>query len=295
MDPQIKTDTSQSFEKFLVDNGFVKAETITKLQEQEAGGSQTLSQLLISEKVLDEEELTKAKAAFFNIPYIDLRQEQVPANVLEMIPQESMNFYNFAPFELKDQILKVAVTNPTNLSALEALEFLGQKQNFQVQLYLASGTSVDTLIGKKKNLKRVVGEALKNIQVSESIKSKPEIVKKEEQQGVIEDAPIIKIVEVILSNAIEGNASDIHIEPSEKDVRVRYRIDGILHTSLMLPKSVHAAIISRVKILSNLKIDESRLPQDGRFHMEVAKKKRGFTRIHFAVDLRGKDCHAYFG
>ena len=84
-------------------------------------------------------------------------------------------------------------------------------------------------------------------------------------------------MEVILTNAIEANASDIHIEPSEKDVRVRYRIDGILHTSLMLPKSVHAAIVTRIKILSNLKIDESRLPQDGRFHMEVGKK---------SVDLR---------
>ncbi|MCL5008906.1 MAG: GspE/PulE family protein [Patescibacteria group bacterium] len=277
MDPQTKTDTSQSFDRFLVDNGFVKADAMSKLLEQEKNGAQTLSQLLVSEKVLDEEELTKAKAAFFNIPYVDLRQEQVPANVLALIPQESMNFYNFAPFELKDQVLKVAVTNPTNLSALEALEFLGQKQNFQVQLYLASDSSVDTLIGKKKNLKRVVGEALKNIQISDAGQARPVQEKKQEQPGVIEDAPIIKIVEVILSNAIEGNASDIHIEPSEKDVRVRYRIDGILHTSLMLPKSVHPAIISRIKILSNLKIDESRLPQDGRFHMEVAKK---------SVDLR---------
>ncbi len=94
---------------------------------------------------------------------------------------------------------------------------------------------------------------------------------------MIEEAPIIKIVDVILSNAIEGNASDIHVEPSEKDVRVRYRIDGILHTSLMLPKSIHSAIVSRIKILSNLKIDESRLPQDGRFHVDVGKK---------SVDLR---------
>jgi type II secretory ATPase GspE/PulE/Tfp pilus assembly ATPase PilB-like protein len=91
------------------------------------------------------------------------------------------------------------------------------------------------------------------------------------------DAPIIKIVNVILSNAIEANASDIHIEPSEEDVRVRYRIDGILHTSLVLPRNVHAAVVTRIKILSNLKIDESRLPQDGRFHVDVSGK---------SVDLR---------
>jgi type IV pilus assembly protein PilB len=121
-----------------------------------------------------------------------------------------------------------------------------------------------------------VGEALKNIQIKEDILSKPEKQAQEAKPQVIEEAPIIKIVEVILTNAIEGSASDIHIEPSEKDVRVRYRIDGILHTSLMLPRNVLAAIVTRIKILSNLKIDESRLPQDGRFHMEVGKKSVDF-------------------
>ena len=133
------------------------------------------------------------------------------------------------------------------------------------------------MIGKKQNLKKVVGEALKDIQTKEAAALKPPEEKKEQKPEVIEEAPIIKIVEVILTNAIEANASDIHIEPSEKDVRVRYRIDGILHTSLMLPKSVQSSIVTRIKILSNLKIDESRLPQDGRFHMEVGKK---------SVDLR---------
>ncbi|HVY68060.1 MAG TPA: GspE/PulE family protein, partial [Patescibacteria group bacterium] len=154
---------------------------------------------------------------------------------------------------------------------------LGQKQNLQVQLYLASESSVGIIIGKKQNLKKVVGEALKDIQTKEAQAVRPAEEKKEVKTQVIEEAPIIKIVEVILTNAIEANASDIHIEPSEKDVRVRYRIDGILHTSLMLPKSVQPSIVTRIKILSNLKIDESRLPQDGRFHMDVGKK---------SVDLR---------
>ena len=135
-------------------------------------------------------------------------------------------------------------------------------------------------MGKKKNLKRVVGQALEDIEKKEaaSLQTVATAVKeKEAKPEVIEEAPIIKIVDVILSNAIEASASDIHIEPSEKDVRVRYRVDGILHTSLMLPKSVHAAIVTRIKILTNLKIDESRLPQDGRFHAEAGKK---------SVDLR---------
>jgi type IV pilus assembly protein PilB len=268
---------SLGFAQFLVDNGFVKSQVISQVQAMQQQTGQDFGQLLISQKALDEEDLTKAKAAFFNIPYVDLRQLKIPPQVISLIPQESINFYNIVPYELKERNLRVAITDPTNLSTLEALEFLGQKQNLQVQLFLASETSVAIAIGKKQNLKKVVGEALQDIQTKAATELKPSEVKKEVKPQVIEEAPIIKIVEVILSNAIEANASDIHIEPSEKDVRVRYRIDGILHTSLMLPKSVQPSIVTRLKILSNLKIDESRLPQDGRFHMEVGKK---------AVDLR---------
>lgn len=278
MDQPVKTNTLQTFEKFLVDNGFIKPEAMAQFTSQERESGRTLSQFLIDNKILEEEDLAKAKAAFFNIPYINLKQVKIQPSVLSLIPPEAMDFYNIAPFELQGKILKVAITNPTNLAALEALEFLGQKQSFQVQLYLASETSVGIIIGKKQNLSKVVGEALKTIETKEEAKPKTAFEQqKETRPQVIEDAPIIKIVEVILSNAIEGNASDIHIEPSEKDVRVRYRIDGILHTSLMLPKNVHAAIITRIKILTNLKIDESRLPQDGRFHVDVGKK---------SVDLR---------
>ncbi len=281
MDTPIKTSpapvSSLGFEKFLVDNGFIKAQIAAQIQALRQKTGRDFGQLLISQKALDEEDLTKAKAAFFNLPYIDLRQVPVLPQVLALIPIESVNFYNFVPFELTGRSLKVAITDPSNLSALEALEFLGQKQNLQVQLYLASETSVGVVMGKKQNLKKVVGEALKDIQTKETASQKPAEARKEQKPKVIEEAPIIKIVEVILTNAIEANASDIHIEPSEKDVRVRYRIDGILHTSLMLPKSVQPSIASRIKILSNLKIDESRLPQDGRFHMEAGKK---------SVDLR---------
>jgi len=272
---------TESFEQFLVQNGFLPAKTMVELQAAQKQSGQNIAEMLLAKKLIDEEDLTKAKAAFFNIPYVDLRKVNIPQAVATLIPAESVNFYNIVPFELGGRVLKVAITDPSNLAALEALEFLGQKQNLQVQLFLASAASVDTAIGRKKNLKRVVGQALEDIQKTEDAdtgKSQAAVIKeKQAKPEVIEEAPIIKIVDVILSNAIEANASDIHIEPSEKDVRVRYRIDGILHTSLMLPKTVHAAIITRIKILTNLKIDESRLPQDGRFHMEVGKK---------SVDLR---------
>src|SRR6185295_7231911 len=124
---------SLGFEQFLVDNGFIKAQVLTQLKALQQQTGQDISQLLVAQKALDEEDLAKAKAAFFNLPYIDLRQTQIPPSVLGLIPQESINFYNFVPFELAGRSLKVAIIDPANLSALEALEFLGQKQNFQVQ------------------------------------------------------------------------------------------------------------------------------------------------------------------
>lgn len=265
-----------TFQNFLVNKGYASKESIEKIALAHNGKDALtltlLTQAILNDKVMDEEDLTRAKAEFFNLPYVDLRKLQIPSQILVMIPKESRDFYGLLPFALDKTDLKVAISDPTNLQALQALEFLGQKANVSIQLHLASAASIETAMGKKKNLRSVVGEALKNIEIKEAVEAKPKEVFEDSKESVIEDAPIIKIVDVILSNAIEGNASDIHIEPSETDVRVRYRIDGILHTSLMLPRNVHAAIVSRIKILSNLKIDEQRIPQDGRFHVEMATK-----------------------
>lgn len=266
-----------TFEDFLKEHGLISEPVFDRLRGEikTAGPAFDIDSWLVSQKVMDEEAVTQARATFFNLPYIDLRSGSIPSEAASFIPKESITFYNLAPFEFKDNVLKVGVTDPTNLQALQALEFVGQKQGVQVQIYLASRSSIDVMVGRSKNLTSVVGEALQDFQVQRDKETAPKT--QSQAQSNIEGAPIVRIVDVILSNAIEANASDIHIEPSDTDVRVRYRIDGILHTSLMLPKHVHPAIISRLKILSNLKIDESRLPQDGRFHVDVGGK---------SVDLR---------
>ncbi len=286
--PSVKT--FGSFEQFLHDHGFLNKTQYDKLislksakfgSASEIMDPSKLSDLLITEKLLEEEDVAKAKAAFLNLPYIDLAKETVVDQVLDLVPSESRNYYKMIPFSLQGKDLKIALYDPSNLQALEALEFLGQKDDYQIHIYVASMSAINAFLQGKKNIKDVVVEALDDLG-DNVIKEKPEQEKPQNtqvQEGSLttDQAPIIKIVEVILSNAIEANASDIHIEPSETDVRVRYRIDGILHTSLRLPKNVLSAIVSRIKILSNLKIDETRLPQDGRFHAELAKK---------SVDLR---------
>lgn len=280
-----------TFENFLVDHGFLnktQQDRLLSVKSAKYGTAETqleptaLAQLLVSEKILDDEDVAKARAAFLNLPYIDLSTITPVEDIFDLIPEESRAFYKMAPFALDGRDLKIALVDPSNIQALEALEFLGQKNDFQIRVYVASQIGIDDyLAGTKRSIKNVVGEALENIAIKEKsdqleLDGKSKVVKTDEG-AVAEEEPIIKIVDVILSNAIDASASDIHIEPSENDVRVRYRIDGILHTSLRLPKNVLSAIVSRIKILSNLKIDEHRLPQDGRFHVDLGKK---------SVDLR---------
>lgn len=282
--PVIKAEAG--FERFLLDHGFLTKdafELITKaLASKTKKGSNPLTpseiaQFILSQKLMGEEQVAQARAAFLNLPYIDLTKLKITPEVLNTIPEESRTFYTLAPFELDKKTLKVAILDPSNLQALEALEFLGQKQNLDIQLYVASNTALSTVLGKKKSLTNVVGEALKDIEIKAADEApQKEGAEKTPAQSVLEDAPIIKIVDVILNNAVDAKASDIHIEPSDNDVRVRYRIDGVLHTFLQLPVSVHSAIISRIKILCNMKIDEQRLPQDGRFHMDFGAKSVDF-------------------
>lgn len=289
-DKSVTKTPASNFSKFLLDHGFVKEASFEQLQQKltaKYGGDgstatpQQVADLILEQKILDEEDVAKARAAFLNLPYVDLRSTTISQEVLTIIPEESRTFYKMIPYELVGNNLKVALEDPSNIQALEALEFLGQKANYQVHIYLGSKSSISASLKGHKNLSVVVGEALEDIQKSEEkdILSQEVItpVKKSPEAHAGEEAPIIKIVDVILSNAISADASDIHIEPSENDVRVRYRIDGILHTSLRLPRSVLSAIVSRIKILSNLKIEEQRLPQDGRFHAEFGKE---------SVDLR---------
>lgn len=266
---------ANNFESFLADNGYITPGVLVQLQTlknsvpNKAGLPEDVGNILVAAKLMEEEDVAKARAAFLNMPYIDLREMNIPPVALNAVAPEARVFYRMVPFDLQDGVLKVAIADAGNLQALEALEFLGQKQNLQIQLHLASLTSIQTIIGEKKNLSNVVGQALQDIQTGQEQEKKRVSTPQKQVSQLIEDAPIIKIVDVILQNAIDANASDIHIEPSDTDLRVRYRIDGVLHNSLSLPRNVLPAIISRIKILANLKIDESRLPQDGRFHVDV--------------------------
>lgn len=277
-----------NFEAFLLEKGFITNEDLIKARVESSTAHRNLFDYLTSEHLISQEDLTLARGLFFNLPYVDLRNKTITKEILEIASKDTVANYKFVPFELKDNVLKVALTDPTNLAALEALEFLSQKRHFRVELYITSYDSFQGVFHKSQSITKEVTEALTEVAKEKAEKQKKATRPQTVEEKIIDAAPIAKIVDVVIRHAIEGRASDIHIEPSEDDLRVRYRIDGILHSSLILPKAVHAAIISRIKILSNLKIDEQRLPQDGRFHINLEGKPIDFRVSTFPTVIGEK-------
>lgn len=247
---------------------------LKKLQEEAAESELTLEDLISKKKIISPRELAQAKAEFYKLPYQDLTGETISANILKEIPEETAAYYKFVPFAREGDVVKVGMVNPRNPQALEALRFIGVWRHLKTKIYIISKGNLDEILRQYKPLAEEAKEALKELEKELKIKKPPrKKVKPEELEEIITEAPISKVVAVILKHAVEGNASDVHIEPTEKDLRVRFRVDGVLHTSLILPKQIHAGIATRVKILANLKIDETRKPQDGRFSTRIEGKE----------------------
>jgi type IV pilus assembly protein PilB len=228
---------------------------------------------------LKEIEIAKKRAQALKVPFIDLTGREIPAEVLKEIPEEAAVFYKFVPIVKQENILEVGMVNPDNLKAKEALRFITRRSNLEPKILIITPTDFRNILKQYRSLRSEVSKALKALEREIATEGKIKSLKgksKEIAERIVAEAPITKIVAVILRHAIEGRASDVHIEPIEHRVKVRFRVDGILYPSLLLPKEVHSAIVSRIKILSNLKIDETRIPQDGRFHTVVSGRKVDF-------------------
>jgi len=223
--------------------------------------------------------LVKTRSADLRIPFIDLVGREISVEILKEIPEDAANFYKFIPLNRDKNILEVGMVNPDDLKAKEALRFITRQSGLETKIFIITPTGFKNVLKQYRTLRGEVKKALEELEeeLETEGKIRPFQGRAEEiARQIVAEAPITKIVAVILRHAIEGRASDVHIEPIEDNVKVRFRVDGILYTSLILPKDIQLAIVSRIKILSNLKIDETRVPQDGRFHTVVGGKKIDF-------------------
>ena len=239
-------------------------------------------QVILERGLVSESFLFNLKSEILKIPLKEVVSEEVPLKVLELIPEESAKFYKMVSLSLIKDNLEVGMVYPEELRAQEALKFLSRQSKFSYKVYLISFSTFNNLLKQYKTLKREVNIALEELDTElrlEKTDIRPE--KASDFEKLAEEAPIVKVVAVILRHAVEGKASDIHIEATKTKSRVRFRVDGILHSSIFLPLKAHPAIVARIKILSNLKIDETRAPQDGRFSAKIDEKEIDFRVATF--------------
>ena len=241
-----------------------------------------LSQEFIKLKLFDEKAILELRAKFFSIPFKIIEESEIKNEVLDYIPEESAKVYQIIPIKKNQSDLEIGIVNPSDIRALDALKFIAVQKRLNIKISLISLNNFSAILKRYRNLKGEIGEELTKI--SQEFKEEEE----EKDGGLIEEAPVIKIVTVILKHSYENNASDIHIEPTRDRSRVRFRIDGILSIGLFFPKEIHDSVVARIKIMSNLRIDEKRLSQDGRFKSKISDKEIDFRVSTFPTQFGEK-------
>ncbi len=263
----------QQLKAFLLDAGLVTEKQFDECLKKASETRQKVSDVLVSEGLISQEVLTKLEAYILGIPFINLEKEVVAPEILKIIPEPIARSHNIIAFRKRGNDLEVAMLDPEDL---RTIEFLKKKEpNLRILPRLTTPESIKNVLRQyQKTLEVEFGEIIeKEAGMIKPIKEEEPIEEKAELQKIAEELPIIRIVDTLIKHAILQRASDIHIEPLEKEVLVRYRIDGILHDAMVLPKVVSSGIVARIKVLSNLKLDEHRLPQDGRFKVETEEYK----------------------
>ncbi len=243
---------------------------------------------ILTEKGISEKDILEAKSKVFGVPAVVLEGKKVAFEVLKDVPEESARFYRFVPLSRDENVLQVGMVSPDDVKAQNALKFIANRLGITVKISLIGERDFEAIIDEYKSIGGEVTHALSEFESEQVVDTgAPKIITQEKGQ-FIEEAPITKMVAVILRHAVEGKASDIHIEPVQDKLRVRFRVDGVLYTSLLLPVAVHNAIVSRIKVMTNMKIDETRVPQDGRFHARVLDKEIDFRVSTFPTSFGEK-------
>ena len=248
------------------------AERITQVAQQD---DKDVGMALIEAGVMSDEELAKFKSELYRMPLISLTEHEPKPEAFKEISEDVAGFYRVVPFDVGEGVLKVGLLDPEDINALEALKFIASDKGLKLDKYVISYKDFSETLKKFKSLTGEVGKALQSIaeQAGKEMGGQEVELKLED---ITAESPVTKVVSAMLTHAIESRASDIHIEPFDDHTRVRFRIDGVLQRVLDLPKNLHPAVVTRIKILSNLKIDETRVPQDGRFSIFQGKNKIDF-------------------
>jgi type IV pilus assembly protein PilB len=272
----LSAETERKIEQIIAQQGILKGDELELAKIDALKQNKSLLQLLVDRHVLQDEDATKLIAMSSNIPYVDLSKISIPPEILGIIPRDVAQSYMAVAFGVVDGKLNVATVDPQNL---QAIDFLSRKTGYSVNAFLAPRSQIESWLSQyTSNMSEEVEEALGST-IEEDTEKLGEDIKRLEKtdpkkiETIVQDAPITRALNTIFEYAINSKASDIHIEPREKAVKIRFRVDGMLQEVMTLPKTIEAALVSRIKILSNLKIDEHRIPQDGQAQYRTKGKE----------------------
>jgi type IV pilus assembly protein PilB len=277
--------------EYLAKRNLINKRSVASIKDQMRNSGKNLDEIL-REQGIDKNDLLNIKSEYYNMPVKNLEGTEIPFEILKYIPEESAMHYKFVPIAVKDGFIEVGVVNPDNVEARDALNFISSKEDVPFKLFIISEEDFENVLNTYKGLSGQVTKALSELEADnllenlDSDEEDEETQKGFDEKKIIEDAPVKKIVATIIKHAVGGLASDVHVESLKDKVRVRFRIDGTLITSIILPKKVHNSVVARIKILSRMKLDEKRIPQDGRFSANIGGRK---------VDFRVSTFPSYYG
>jgi type IV pilus assembly protein PilB len=259
-----------SFEEFLHAKGLIDEAKLTSIKGEIVKGADSVANIVLKGSFISDEDYAKAYSDFYDVPYISLIEKKFDESLLNIVPTQLAKTYTLLPFlvDAATKSLHVAMLDPLDL---QFISFLEKKIGYKVLAYVSPPGELQKAVDENygKSIKEEVAEALEELtqttlKIEESHQSLDDIKN-------LKDAPVTRIVNILLETAVKSGASDIHLEPQEAGMRIRYRVDGILSEKHTLPKEMQESIVARIKILSNLKIDEKRVPQDGRFKIQVGE------------------------
>ncbi|AHB40401.1 MAG: hypothetical protein ACD_25C00229G0001 [uncultured bacterium] len=265
----LKADTVKTVADVLYEKKLINSDQLAAIKFENVNTGKSIEQVVKDRGYVKAEDFAEALGVVYNVPFITLTAEQVDPSLMDLVPLNVAKKYRFVPFELKENKLSLAMIDPLDL---QTIDFIERKTGYKVVPYITTEKTIEKVLEEQKG--KELGE-----EITAALQEITETTLKIEESGgeitdaTLRDAPIARIVSMILETAVKIGASDIHIEPGEDGSRLRYRVDGILEEKRKLPKEMHDSVIARIKILASMKIDEKRVPQDGRFKVQVGKSE----------------------
>lgn len=256
----------------LVSQKILTADEASKVKKEAKEKKISLDEALYAHGIT-ETDVAEAKSTLTGFPTKFLAGGKVAFETLRDIPEESARHYKMVPLGKKEGYFEVGVLAPDDVATGEAIKFIASRVNMPARIFIITLSDFQSVMQEYQGLSGEVTTALGEFEKEYEALGEEIKIRKETASVIVEEAPVTKMMAVILRHAVDGRASDIHIEPSREKLRVRFRVDGVLYTSLLLPQKIHPALVTRIKVMTNMKIDETRIPQDGRFHAKVSGKE----------------------